>query len=415
MQLPHHYSIIAEKQLWIVGVILLSWMPAMRIGESPVGFPCDPDASPALPASLRRVLEWLRGHLSESVQLDRLADIAGVRPRTLEAQFRVFLGTTPLGWVRQMRLALARRELLHANCDTSVTEVALSVGFSQLGRFSVQYRKAFGESPSSTLRQSERRTEPEIDEAIRSTYEALPFAFAVSPRHCNRALEALARPQELAPAYGLPKALAGWCFGQRAAHRFSSTPAIDRKRAQELAERAFQLAPRDALTLTLSSGALVLLHQMEEADRRLERALALDPWLAYAWIRRGWMSAYLGDSDGAIRELSVALHLMPFEPLRHITFIGLGCAYFAAERYEQAAHWIGSAVNSYPGSFWAERIAVAAVALTGARTQARRKARSLLRKDPDLTVAEARQAWPFRPSFMSRLGDGLEMAELPRA
>ena len=44
-----------------------------------------------------------------------------------------------------------------------------------------------------------------------------------------------------------------------------------------------------------------------------EVALALlDPWLAYAWIRRGWMSAYLGDSDGAVRELRTALHLMPF-------------------------------------------------------------------------------------------------------
>lgn len=394
---------------------LLTGMSAMRKPYSPVGYPGDAGASLALPASLRRVLEWLRSHLSEPVQLNRLADVAGVRPRTLEAQFNMFLGTTPLGWVRRMRLALARRELLHADPGTSVTDVALSAGFTQLGRFSVQYRKAFGEAPSSTIRQSVRRTEPEIDEAIRSTYEALPFAFAVSPRQCGRALEALARPQELAPAYGLPKALAGWCFGQRAAHRFSSTPAIDRKNAEELAEQAFQLAPRDALTLTLSSGALVLLHRMEEADRRLERALALDPWLAYAWIRRGWMSAYFGDSNGAIRELSVALHLMPFEPLRHITFIGMGCAHFAAERYAQAAQWIGSGVRAYPESFWAERIAVAAVALTGARAEARRKARSLLRKDPDLTVAEARQAWPFRPAFMARLGDGLEIAGLPRA
>ena len=34
---------------------------------------------------------------------------------------------------------------------------------------------------------------------------------------------------------------------------------------------------------------------------------------------------------------------------------------------------------------------------------------------PDLTVAEARQAWPFTPEFMSRLGDGLEIAGLPRS
>jgi hypothetical protein len=42
-------------------------------------------------------------------------------------------------------------------------------------------------------------------------------------------------------------------------------------------------------------------------------------------------------------------------------------------------------------------------------------ARKLMRKDPDLTISEARQAWPFTPAFMSRLGDGLEIAGLPRA
>jgi len=374
-------------------------------------------SSPALPADLLRVVDWLRGHLSEPIQLELLAQIGGVRPRTLETHFKMFLGTTPLGWVRQMRLARVRRELLHIGPQTTVTDVALASGFSQLGRFSVEYRKAFGEAPSATIQRTRRskRTDPDIDEAMRSTLIALPFAFAVSPKQCNAALEELARSQELAPTYGLPKAVAGWCYGQRAAHRFSRTPDVDRRQSCQLAEQAYELAPHDALTLTLSSGALVLLHQLERADRLLERALALDPWLAYAWIRRGWMSAYLGDSDGAIRELSVALHLMPFEPLRHISFIGMGCAHFAAGRYDRAALWIKGGVDAYPDSLWAERIAVAAVALTGARTEARRMGRKLMRKDPDLTISEARQAWPFTPAFMSHLSDGLEIAGLPRA
>ena len=152
------------------------------------------------------------------------------------------------------------------------------------------------------------------------------------------------------PQYGLPKAVAGWCWAQRAAHNFSSTPDADREQAWRLAQQAHDLAPDDALILTLSSGTLVLLHRLDEADRRLEQALALDPWLAYAWIRRGWMSAYFGDSDGAIRELRIALHLMPFEPLRHITCIGMGCAHFAAERYDRAAKWIKSGVEAYPRS-----------------------------------------------------------------
>ena len=34
---------------------------------------------------------------------------------------------------------------------TKVTEIATCFGFAELGRFSVEYRKAFGESPSQTL------------------------------------------------------------------------------------------------------------------------------------------------------------------------------------------------------------------------------------------------------------------------
>ena len=390
----------------------------MTAGEPDFGISNEAFSS-ALPADLVRALRWLGSHLSEPVRIDMLAQAADVRPRTLETHFKMFLGTTPLGWVRRMRLARARQEFMRRGPDAAVTTVALSNGFNQLGRFAAEYRKAFGELPSATIqraKQSSTRTfEHDFDEAIRLTLDALPYAFAVARTQCNIALEKLSRPQELAPSYGLAKAVAGWCWAQRAAHGFAASPDADRRRASRLAAEAYDLAPDDALSLTLSSGALVLLHQLEAADSRLERALAVDPWLAYGWIRRGWMSAYFGDSEGAIRELRIALHLMPFEPLRHITCIGMGCAHFAAERYDRAAIWIRSGVEAYPQSDWAQRIAVASVALTGARTEASRMGRQLTRREPNLTASEARRAWPFTPKFMSRLGDGLEIAGVPAA
>jgi transcriptional regulator GlxA family with amidase domain len=51
-----------------------------------------------------------------------------------------------------LRLSRARRALLSADRkSTKVTEIATCFGFAELGRFSVEYRKAFGESPSQTL------------------------------------------------------------------------------------------------------------------------------------------------------------------------------------------------------------------------------------------------------------------------
>jgi tetratricopeptide (TPR) repeat protein len=190
---------------------------------------------------------------------------------------------------------------------------------------------------------------------------------------------------------------------------------LDRLEALRLAAEAARLAPQDPLVLSLCSGALTLARRLADADRLIERSLAIDPWSPWAWVRRGWLSAYSGDSDGALRELQITLRLMPFEPLRHLSFIGIGCAHFGAGHYERAARWIGDGIATGPDSFWAERVLVAATAHAGSRSEARRAARKLLRKDANLTVEVAREAWPFKSHFMDRLGHGLEVAGVPRA
>jgi AraC-like DNA-binding protein len=347
-----------------------------------------------------------------------LAAAAGVRPRTLEAHFKAYLGTTPLGWMRRMRLARARRQLLAAGEGASVTGIANANCFGELGRFAGQYRRQFGELPSQTLRGarggSSSGDDDRADEAVRRSWRALTSAFMVGPRSCSAALADAEEAQELAPHDALPKAIAAWCCSQRAAHNFAGTPHLDQARALRLAEEAARIAPHDPLALSLCSGALTLARRLADADRLIERSLAIDPWSPWGWVGRGWLSAYAGDDDGALRELRITLPLMPFEPLRHLVLIGIGCVHFNAGRYERAARWIEDGLASVPQSFWAERVLVAAAAHAGAGTEARRRARRLLRKDAKLTVAVAREAWPFTPGFMDRLGDGLAIAGVPR-
>lgn len=370
-----------------------------------------------LPASIVQALDWLSTRLDEPIQLETLATVAGVRPRTLQLHFREYLGTTPLGWVRRTRLARARQQLTAAgDGETNITDIALANGFNQFGRFAARYRNQFGELPSQTRHGTRtHRDIPEIDdEALRLTWRAVASAFAVGPRSCGAALADAELALERAPHYALPKAIAAWCWSQRAAHNFNGASGGDRIRALTMADEAARHATGDAIALSLCSGAQTLARRLPEADRLIERALALDPWSPWAWVRRGWLSAYAGDDDGALRELQITLRLMPFEPLRHLIFIGIGCAHFNAGRYERAVHWIRDGTEAVPESFWAERVLVAAAAHAGARDEARRHARRLLRKDGDLTIAVAREAWPFRASFMERLCDGLAAAGVPK-
>jgi AraC-like DNA-binding protein len=387
--------------------------------DGPARDPRSLAAAAALPRDIVRVLDWSRAHLHDPIRLEDLARIGGVPPRTLETHFRRFLGETPLGWVRQARLTHARRALLASTGRATVAGVAAQSGFvNQLGRFAAQYCRRFGELPSETLRRI-RRSRPDAfedvdDEATRLVWRALPAAFAVAPGPCRQALEDMEQAAELAPSYGLPRALAAWCWGQRAAQHFGSTPQEDTARALRLAAEACRLAPGDSLALTLASGALTLGHRLEEADRLLDRALALDPGSAWAWLRRAWASAYSGDAATALRQFQTTLHLMPFEPIRHLAFIGIGCAHFVAGRHERAARWAQAGVEASPESYWAARVVAASAVHAGARAEGRRIVGGLLRRDPSLTVSLARRAWPFPPKVMDRLADGLATAGLPR-
>ena len=78
----------------------------------------------------------------------------GVGPRTLQYAFRRHRDTTPLAYLRRVRLALAREDLVAAEPGdgTTIAEVAARWGYARPGRFADAYRQMYGEPPSQTLR-----------------------------------------------------------------------------------------------------------------------------------------------------------------------------------------------------------------------------------------------------------------------
>ena len=93
------------------------------------------------------------------VRISDLCMALNASPRTLELAFSKIVGVGPHSFFRISRMNRARMMLLKADSrESRVTDIAEALGFSELGRFSVQYRELFGESPSETLRRSMRIT-----------------------------------------------------------------------------------------------------------------------------------------------------------------------------------------------------------------------------------------------------------------
>lgn len=108
--------------------------------------------SPAMPRNLKRAIEYMVVNIAQPMSVADIAREAGTSVRALQAAFQQFKDTTPLSFLRQMRLEGARRALADESNTFAIAEVARAWGFTHMGRFSAVYHEAFGQTPSETAR-----------------------------------------------------------------------------------------------------------------------------------------------------------------------------------------------------------------------------------------------------------------------
>jgi AraC-like DNA-binding protein len=101
---------------------------------------------------LARFRRMLDENPDQPIYIPEICKAIRVPERTLRVCCQEHLGMSPKRYLVLRRMNLARRALRLAGADaTTVTEVATRFGFWQLGRFAVEYRALFGETPSATL------------------------------------------------------------------------------------------------------------------------------------------------------------------------------------------------------------------------------------------------------------------------
>ncbi|MEB3213705.1 MAG: AraC family transcriptional regulator [Leptolyngbyaceae bacterium] len=94
---------------------------------------------------LIKIFDFIEHHYQESISLDDLAKEVNHSPSYLSAAVRKLTGRTVLEWIRERRMAEARRLLLET--DEGIVQIAEASGYPEVTYFIRHFRQFHGKTP----------------------------------------------------------------------------------------------------------------------------------------------------------------------------------------------------------------------------------------------------------------------------
>jgi TolB-like protein/Flp pilus assembly protein TadD len=246
------------------------------------------------------------------------------------------------------------------------------------------------------LRQSEIERAGRKPPANLTAYDLYLRALAQSYRYTEEGFAeavVLAR-QALAidPSYAPAAALVGLCRALQRLQGWGALSDKDISEAVRLARQALEAGRDDADTIGLAAWTLFYLAgEVAMAVAALDRALALNPNAAHAWLARGNIHALRNQPEAAIEATERARRLSPFDPYIFLYDATIAAAHLVARRFKQAIEWADRALPDQPRFTPTMRIKAAALAHLGRLDEARAELSRVLAINPKLTVAGFRE------------------------
>jgi adenylate cyclase len=269
------------------------------------------------------------------------------------------------------------------------------------------------------LRQSEIERTSRKPAANLTAYDLYLRALAQSYRFTEEgfAMAVVLARQALAidPSYAPAAALVGWCRSRQRVQGWGALSDQDVDEACRLARQALEAERNDAETICQAAFTLFrLAGEVAMAAAALDRALAVNPNAAHAWLARGIIRAVRNQPEAAIEAIERARRLSPFDPFAFGYAGTIAHAHLAARRFEQAIEWADRALHDQPRLINVMRVKVAAYAHLGRLDEAHVELSRVLAIDPTLTIAGLREYLHLMaPEFLELLVTGLRLAGLP--
>ncbi|MFL9913046.1 AraC family transcriptional regulator [Paraburkholderia sp. RL17-337-BIB-A] len=96
-------------------------------------------------SQIGHTIRWIQASYSETLRIEKLAEMARMSVSTFHRHFRAITTMTPVQYQKQVRLQEARVRLLSQQED--VAAVGFSVGYNSPSQFSREYSRFYGVSP----------------------------------------------------------------------------------------------------------------------------------------------------------------------------------------------------------------------------------------------------------------------------
>ena len=269
-----------------------------------------------------------------------------------------------------------------------------------------------------------RLEQAEIERAKRKPTESLDAydhylrgmaAFNRFGRAANReALESFSRAFDLDPEFGAALGMAARCYAQRKGFGWLADAEAEAVEARRLARLAAAAGRDDAVALGAAGFTLVMFGDTENGAALTEKALAINPNLAWARHIDGFVKAVCGEPEAAVEQASLSMRLSPQDPQSAAMQAVAALGHFLAGRNEEAYAVATSAMRELPNFPMAAGVVAASAAMSGRDADAALAMVQLRKITPDLRLSNLSDWIAFvRPQDMEKWADALRRAKLP--
>jgi adenylate cyclase len=221
-------------------------------------------------------------------------------------------------------------------------------------------------------------------EVYMKVMKAYEYSYRMNKQDNILARKEIEEALALDPEYAALYTMLGWTHLMDIWFQSSRSPEISFAQASKNIKKALSFDEEDYLAHLALGNLYLLRKEHNKAIATYERAIAINPNGADAYMVLGSRLADMGKPQEGIQLMKKAMRLNPIPPAHYLFY--LGYAYYALGQQEKAIELLEESLQRSPDNLFAHVNLTATYSASGREEEARQQAGKLLELDPEFSV-----------------------------